>query len=488
MREIAGGDGFDIHVVSRGLVWSMVEHWGSKLLGAVVFLVLARLVAPEAFGQIALAAVVVAVLSLFIDQGFAQAIVQRRDLREAHLNTGLLFALGVGGALTLGLVALAGPVAVLLGEPEVGPVLRVLALGFILAGSTSVPSAYLQREFRFDVLARRTLASTVVGGVVGVIVASQGGGVWALVAQTLVGGIAGAVALWAAVPLRPRLEFDREALVDLLRFGVPLLARDFLGVLNRRSDDLLIGVVLGPVALGYYVVAYRVLLIATELVIQSPAELAFAALSRLQEDPVALRRTYLRAVRLAVTVAAPVFLGLAVAAPLVVPLIFGPRWERSVTVLAILACIGVAHSVDFLNHVLLTASGRPAWSLKLNGVNAVTNLVAFAIAVRFGIEAVAAAYVIRGYAVQPLGLRFVGRIVDLPTLEFLRIVAVPVGLAGAMAALVWGTSLTVFRGLPSMLNLLSSGILGVSFYLLGLAVLDRTAIREVRSLVAAVRR
>jgi PST family polysaccharide transporter len=194
---------------------------------------------------------------------------------------------------------------------------------------------------------------------------------------------------------------------------------NFLNFFNRRSDDLLIGYFLGPVALGYYSVGYRVLRLLSRLVTTISGEVVFPTFSRLQGQPDRLRAAFYTATQLTGLVAIPIFVSVAVLAPGLVPAVFGNQWAPSVPVMQILAFIGILHSVFFFNRAVIMASGRPGWALALTAVSAVANVVAFSIAVRWGIVAVAAAFVIRAYVLSPLPILAVRRLIGLSLRRYL---------------------------------------------------------------------
>ena len=153
---------------ARGTLWAMVDNWGRQLLQLVVFVVLARLLVPDDFGLVALAVVFVALATLFVDQGLGDAIIQRPTLTREHIDTAFWAALTLGAGLTVAGVVLAVPIAALLNEPRLEPVLQALSATFLLTGFAAIPTGVLRREMRFRSLAMRTLLSIAGGGLVGI--------------------------------------------------------------------------------------------------------------------------------------------------------------------------------------------------------------------------------------------------------------------------------------------------------------------------------
>jgi PST family polysaccharide transporter len=418
----------------QGVKWSTVQILGARLMTLLVFIVLAHLLEPTAFGLVSLASVFVALMQVFIDQGFSQAIVQRQAIEPGHLDSAFWSSVSLSFLLTAAAFLAAGPIAALMGEPALEPILRWLSLSLVVSALGSTPEAILRRNLAFRSLAIRQLLAAAAGGVVGVTVAALGYGVWALVAQLLVQSAVGSLVLWIAVPWRPGLDVSWAHFKDLFSFGSNIVAMNMVNFLNRRSDDLMIGAVLGTEALGYYSVGYRILLLLTDVMTRTIESVAFPLFARIQGDVERLRRGFLMATQISAAIATPVFLGVAALAPQLISVAFGPGWEPAIPVMQVLALIGVLHASLFFNSTVLVATGRPRQALLVTTVNAVSNVIAFAVAVQWGIVAVAAAYVIRGYLLSPLPVLLVKRVIDFSLSEYVSRFAIPFGSAGLMVA------------------------------------------------------
>ena len=254
-------------VAVRGLGWTLLRTVSSRLVSSLVFFVLARLLDPADFGTVALASVFVVLLSLLVESGFGEALVQRGTVTARDLDTGFWANTAMGIGLACLLAGTAPLIAAPFHQPDLGPVLQVLSPALVLAGLSSVPQALLRRELAFRQLALRGIAGTVAGGVVGVGMALAGFAVWSLVGQALANALIGAVVLWLGCSWRPGRDVSRATFGELSRFGANVLGERVALFISRRSDDFLIGLVLGPVALGLYTAAYRILLLFTETLI-----------------------------------------------------------------------------------------------------------------------------------------------------------------------------------------------------------------------------
>ncbi len=225
--------------------------------------------------------------------------------------------------------------------------------------------------------------------------------------------------LWCSESWRPRFDFSMADLKDLVPFAVHITSSGFLDFFNRRSDDFLIGCFLGPVVLGYYSLAYKLLLTFTRLINSPFNNVAFSAFSRLQGDGAELRRFFDHLTRLTGAIAFPVFLGLAAIAPEMLATLFGQRWLIAAPVLRILCMVGILHSIAFLHGALLRAVGRANWQMWFTLAGALTNVIGFYCFVRMGVLYVAGWYVVSAYLWLAVDLGMIRSVLGHSTLAYL---------------------------------------------------------------------
>lgn len=397
----------------RGALWSAAEKWGAQLASTAVFLLLARLLDAKSFGLIALANVFLSLMQILLDQGFAQAIVQRQNLEPEHLDTAFWTSVLMGMVFVVAILSGAGWIAQFYQEPMLAPIIQCMSLSFLLAGLSSVQSAILQRNMQFKAFAIRSLGATVACGVAGLGAALLGFGVWSLVIKELVFGSTASLLLWVQSDWRPGLRFSPQHFRDLFSFGISVIGFNGLNFLNRHADDMLIGYFLGSVALGYYSVAYRLILIMSQLFTQITTQVSLPTFSRLQHEPERLRSMYYKITQATSLVSIPAFVSLSVLAPTLIPVFFGDQWIPSIPTMRILALAGTIQTVYAFNGTVLLSMNKPFWRLILQFTHAVTNLLVFVIVVRWGIAMVALGYVVRGYVLFPLPLFMMKRLLTI---------------------------------------------------------------------------
>lgn len=460
----------------QGVAWNAAGEWGRVLVAFLVFAALAHLLQPRAFGLVALGLALVGVAKLLTEQGLVDALIQRDDPEPGHHDT-VFWTLLLAGALLAALVALAAPLlATLLRDEALAPVLRWLAPLFVLHALVAVQEAVLKRELDFRSLALRNMAGVVVGGGVALGLALGGYGVWALVAQQLAIGTTDALVLWGASPWRPGLRASTRHLRELWSFGAPVTLTNLLGYAREKSDDLIIGAVLGATALGYYVVAYRVLEALRDLLTGVVGKVAFPAMSRLQGDPAAVRTAYLDTVSWTSLAALPAFLGALAVAPTLLPVVYGATWTPSVPIVQVLLLAGLAY-VTLWPRPALLAMGKPRWELAVAALEAALTVTAFLVAVRWGLVAVAAGFVLSRLLTAPVVLGMLHRLTGLTPRDLAARLAPSLLASVPMALIVHAVGLRL-PTLPGAAHLTVQVALGVALYAVLLRVVAPERLRE----------
>ena len=418
-----------------GAVWAVLNSGAKHGMDLLVFLLLARWLTPQAFGLMALVSTVLVVVVMLAELGLAEALVQRKRLAGVAVDTAFWLLMGVGGVLAMGLAALALPLAQVYAQPDLAPLVWALCPLVMVVSLNAVPQALMQRAMRFRPLAVRGMAGTLAGGAAGLAAAWAGAGVWSLAAQQLVAAGVGLALLWTQTDWRPRWRFSPAAARQLLGFSRHVMFTRGLNVVASKVDDAVIGFALGPVALGAYAVASRLRLALEQLFCQGIDAVALSAFSRLAAQREALAQAYLGATRAASSLALPVFLSAAWLAPEWLPLLIGSQWNGAMAPLQALLLAGLLQAFLHFNHAVFRAVGRPQRSWQLGLASLALNGLLVTVAVRWGVQAVAWAYLLRVALIGPWGAVLACRELGIGARTFWRTSGAPV-LAGAAAVVV----------------------------------------------------
>ncbi len=392
--------------VARGVRWGGFDQVVQAVVRLGVMVTLARLISPRDVGLMGMVWVVVNLLSVLTGLGLGEALVQRTDLRPEH--TAVAFtASAMTGLVLAGLTAAAAqPVSHLFGQHRLVPLLLAMTIVFLASGLERTPNDMLVRDFRFREFYLSSTIAAVVGAVVGVVLAVLGHGVWALVWMAITEAVVASALAWTfalrAGVWRPALSRDAAAFRDLIGYGANVTGARLIAYGQSNGDNLIVGKVLGPTALGYYALAYRTMLMPIAKVAKVIGSTAFPAFAAVQHDLARLRTGFVRANRYVALVCFPVTIGLSVTAPLVVPVVFGEQWRPAVPVVQLLALAGPFISVTSLDNTLYEGVGKPRLGLRLALVELALYLPAFLVGVQFGVEGVAVGLLVSGYGTLPL--------------------------------------------------------------------------------------
>jgi O-antigen/teichoic acid export membrane protein len=406
-----------------GVLWSGFDHLLPALVGMLVFLLTSRVISPSEFGAVAFAMTVVGIVGSVSPAGFGDALVQRGEMRDAHIN--VVFWLCVAAAVLLyGLVALLAPtLAAFFDNPLLTDLLYVTGLMIIANLGSVVPTALLTRTMQFRLITIRTLIASVAAGAICLAVLFAGYGLWALVLSQVISTVVVCLVGWLSVDWRPRLRFDRAALRDILRFGIFSSGSRFITTVN--VEQLVVGGLLGSAALGLYGFARRVFVMLNQVLTGALGAVSYPLLSSMQNERARLREVYLITTFLSSVVAFPLFVGLALVAGDAVPLLFGGQWRDAVPALQAFCAIGLLSCVGILQAALIRALGRAdLWMWYLAAKQALLALVIWAFA-GFGVTVVAIAVVVMTWVLWPVTTVIVSRLLDLPLVSYLRQFAVP---------------------------------------------------------------
>ncbi|WP_263831549.1 MOP flippase family protein [Salinibacter sp.] len=467
----------------EGIFWTALQSWGSKAVSLVTFAVLARLLSPEAFGIIALGKAFVAFAKVLIEKGFTDAIVQRENLDDLHVQSAFWANLGVGIILMLITWVMSPWIAQFFDEPDLEPVLHWLSLIFGVRALNGIQEALFRRDVEFKVLSIAGFLGVCVGGGFGITMAYQGYGVWSLVAHQIASQATNVTILWVVSNWRPSFMFSLSHVRDLLSFGVGTIGSGVLSFVNRRMDDLLIGAFLGSTALGYYNIAYRILLAFTQLISRVGAKVMFPVFSQLQTESEKLRETYYTAVNYLSIISVPVFIGLAVLAPYVIPVVFGAKWSASVPVMQILSFAGLLQSLIYFNSPVMNAKGHSLINMSLSTLRAVVNFTAFMIAVQWGgIVTVAALYTIAGYCIAPVELWVVRKLTGIEWKKYFGAMAYSFVATVISAICVLATTNAIDAHAPVIGVLIVGCLTGMMVFVGVILLLRPTLVNDVRNL------
>jgi PST family polysaccharide transporter len=310
--------------------------------------------------------VVTGFLGLFRDAGLGSATVQKHEV--THEQTSTLFWINVAvGATLAGLCAALAPLMVAFyHEPRLYWIAVVSGATFLFNGLATQHGALLQRGMRFVTQAKIDVLSLTLGSGTGVVMAMLGCGYWSLVGMAMAISIVGAVAVWIAVPWVPGLPRFRSGIRSMLHFGGLATCNSFVVFLAWNAEKLLLGRFWGPDALGLYGRAFQLVTLPVQQLNGALGNVAFPALSRIQNDAKRLARSFLRAFSLLISLTIPITITCALFAEEIVQIVLGPKWMEAAPIFRLLAPVALVFAVANPLSWLVMSTGRAGRALSIS--------------------------------------------------------------------------------------------------------------------------
>lgn len=466
--------------------WNYAVFAISKSSTLLMTVVVARLLDPAEFGIFALALLLVNLFDYVKDLGVAAALVQSARPWDRIAPTGLTLsvAFGVGFGVVLALAA--DTTAGLMHHPELGPLIRVLAIALTISAFSVVPLSWLRRNLSFQGRLLPEACGAIVKTALTIGLAATGHGVWSLVYGQVVGVAVTTALYWRAAPSFPRPHFDRAEARALLRFGIPVTGVTLLAYGIYNVDYLAIGTRLGTTELGLYTLAYRV----PELVVLNLcaviSEVLFSSLSRIQDDRKAMSAHYKQTLGVVLALTAPIGIGLAAIAKPLLETMYGARYSDAASILVVLSLYTVVYSASFHAGDVLKAVGRPGLLTAINAAKLVVLVGPVWWAAGHSATLVAVALLLVELVHFGIRMTLVRRVIPLGWLELWSLIGRPLGAAIPMGLVLVGVSNLLTRvPVPTTVHLCVLVPLGLLVYAAGLHLtaphLTRTAARYVHT-------
>lgn len=396
-----------------GLKWSAIERFSMQGITFVLGLVMARLLTPADYGVIGMLSIFIAISQTFIDSGFGNALIRKLDRTEADFCTVFYFNIVVSAACYLILFFAAPFIADFFNYPILKDILRVIAINLCINSFSSVQSARFVIAVDFKTIAKCSLASTVISGVIGILLAYNGFGVWALVYQQICGSVISGVLLWRFSHWRPKLIYSWKSFNDLFSFGSKLLFAGLLHTVYSNMTALVIGKFYTPKDLGNYSRGESLVTLPCSNIAGVLQRVAFPIFTKLQNDDQRLISVYRKYIAMSSLVLFFVMLVLAALVKPVILLLLTAKWEGAVVYAQVLCFAWMFDHICGINLNILQVKGRSDLFLKLEVIKKTISLTMVIAAIPFGVLAICISRVIYTQVALIINTYYTGKLFGL---------------------------------------------------------------------------
>lgn len=446
----------------KGVAWTSLNQVANIGFSFVIGIILARLLSPSDYGLLAMIAVFNAIAFAFLDSGFANALVRKPDLTEDDNTTAFCFNL-IAGVVLFGIIWLIAPfVSKFYDKPILTPLLRAEGTLLIITAFKLVQTTQLTRALNFKAKMIIRVTSNVVGGIIGIIAAYKGLGVWALVVMHIASALIGLVLLWFISPWRPRGRWNKASLSYLWGYGSKLLASGLLDTIYGNIYPIVIGKFYSAADLGQYTRAKQYAHMPAGTLTSVLQQVSFPVLSTIQEDNARLGDSYRRMLRFTVFLVFPIMIGMAALAhPLVISLVTD-KWAECVPYLQVICFSSMWYPVHAINLNLLQVKGRSDLFLRLEIIKKAIITVAIFICVPFGIMGICIGAVCTSIINLAINTYYTGKLINVGFLRQMMDMTPTLLASLAMGAVVYLVAMPIDA---DVLKLAVGIPLGMAFYL-----------------------
>lgn len=449
--------------IGIGVLWNLASLFMTHGASTIFILVLARILAPEAFGLLAMATVIFELGNSFANSGLGTAIIRSKDVSSLDLNTVFYTNLCLSLLAYAGILGGAPYISAYYSQPELTILLQVMGLVVCINAVKIVQIAILSRKMDFKTQMKANTLSTVVSGLLAVGAAYHGWGVWSLVVQILSQAVVSAVILWVSSSWKPSWQFSIESFLRLFAFGSNLLAEGLLSVIYQNSYILVIGRFFSAELTGLYFFSKKISNLVSQQLTNAVQQATFPALATLQDDNATLKYKYRQVMQLMMFLVAPIMMFIAALASPLIIIMFDEKWQGAVPYLQLLCIVGMIYPLHALNINLLNIKGRSDLVLKVGIIKKIVNIVLLFLAIPYGVIGILISQVVASLISLVPNTYFSYKLIGYSLIEQIKDAAKPISSAILASSLAWlsiGTlSLNIF------MTLFFFGVVAVGVYI-----------------------
>ena len=375
--------------VFSNFFWRFSERCGAQLVTFIVSIVLARILAPEDYGQVALITVFTTIMQVFVDSGLGTALIQKKDADDLDFSSVFYFNFAMCLVLYAIMFMVAPLIAGFYKDSTLTPIVRVISLTIVISGVKGIQQSYVSRNMLFKRFFYATLGGTIFSAFLGIGLACAGFGVWAIVAQQLSNTTIDTLILWLTVKWRPKKMFSWERLKGLLSFGWKMLASSLLDTVYNNIRSLIIGKMYSSSDLAFYDQGKKFPNVIVTNINTSIDSVLLPTMANEQDDHNRVKSMTRRSIKTSTYIMAPLMMGLAFCAEPIVRLVLTDKWLPCVPFLRIFCITYMFYPIHTANLNAIKAMGRSDLFLKLEIAKKIVGMVLLFSTMWFGVMAMA---------------------------------------------------------------------------------------------------
>lgn len=447
----------------KGVMWSAVERFSVQGLQFALSIIIARLVSPSDFGLIAMLSVFIAISQTFVDSGFSNALIQKKDRTEVDFSTVFYFNIVVSLIVYYILFLIAPFISSFYDEPQLDIICKFTGLSIIVSSFSIVQRTKLNITLNYKLQAKISFIAVFFSGIIGVMLAWKGYGVWALVIQTLLNKFIETFLFWIIVRWTPSKTFSISSFRLLFAFGSKILAGALLATLCSNMYNLVIGKKYDPVNVGYFTRSYSLASFPSDNIGTIISRVTYPILCSVQDDQNKLNEILLKYVSMTAYLLFPLMVGVSVLSKPLIICLLTEKWLPVADLLTIICIASMWHPISYINWQMLNVKGRSDLSLKTEIIKRIFQFLILLITIDFGIKMIAVGLLIYYVIEFVVILYFLRSIFEIRFFDIIQGIYPAIYLSAIMGVCLY---LCTLLNIQNFIKVLFSCILGVISYIL----------------------
>lgn len=349
----------------KGFGWSAADNILKVGITFFVSIILARLLTPDEYGLIGILTIFISVFNTIVDSGFTNALIRKQDISDVDYCTAFYTNLALSIFMALVLFCCAKPIAFFFRRDDLVALTQVMSCIVIINALSLVQKARMTKNIDFKTQTKVTLISVILSGIIGVWMAFQGYGVWALVGQQISSQLSITICFWFFNKWIPSLKFSWDSFKDMWSFGWKLLVSSLIDTMWKEVYQVVVGKVYSPATLGLYTRANQFSQLFSSNMTSIVQRVSYPVLSSIQDDKVRLKTAYQKVIRTTMLPTFVFMLGMAACAKSMILVLIGDKWIECVPFLQLICMSGMLYPLHAINLNMLQVQGRSDLFLKL---------------------------------------------------------------------------------------------------------------------------
>ena len=422
----------------NGLSWSFVDNFANQGISFLVIVVLSNLIDPAEFGVLGMITFFMAISITFIDSGFGSALIRKKDCTSSDYSTVFYFNMAIAVCLYALLFISSPYIAVFFNEPRLASILRVAGLVLIFNGASTIQLTLLAKNIDFKTKAKISASADILAGIIAIIMAYKGFGVWSLVWRSVLGPMFTAFFVWISGKWRPSLVFSVKSFKELFGFSYKLLLSTLLDTIFKYIYYPIIGKFFSPTTLGYFTQAERYSNLFSSTLTTNIQRVSYPALASIQDDPVKLKSAYRKLIKSTMIITFSLMLGLAAVVKPLFLILIGEKWLPAVPYLQLMCLSAMFYPLHAINLNAIIVKGRSDLFLKLEIIKKTITVPLVIVGIYWGVEALLIGGIVISVFSYFLNSYYSGRLINYSSWAQLADILPLLLVAGSVSLLAWG--------------------------------------------------